>query len=407
MTLTAAVVVTALFGTGACPRRTHIHMPSRISARSLHACPLRMHMHMPRAHVTHRVLSSGCLHRWALGLLALAAGGAASCGFEALLTLRWLRHVALVRASGSGGAPLHPRLMEMIIHVHGAVNDAAENPNDASGDGGASASPSTILVSPGLHMLHEGSTRPQSATSQLSMAADAGRAAFAPTDPAAGGGAGCLGGGDDGRPSYLPSHPLHAFCRDAVVDRTLRSGIEALRSRDQASLSGAVQKLTREAMAAQLAVQRVLAEAHVAEAWLGARVPPRQLSACLLAVCGGSLRVFSGGELCNAHVRAAPSTSELLIDGCAPSTLLGALPGLSSPTVSSWAVQLTSAELASGFRLVCKAYEIEALAETPEAARAWVRGINCLPLGAKQRTLIALAHATRLAQPSEWGAPAS
>ena len=41
---------------------------------------------------------------------------------------------------------------------------------------------------------------------------------------------------------YLPSHPLHAFSRRAVVDRALQDGLLALTRRDGPSLGSAVQE---------------------------------------------------------------------------------------------------------------------------------------------------------------------
>ena len=92
------------------------------------------------------------------------------------------------------------------------------------------------------------------------------------------------------------------------------------------------------------------------------------------------------------EARAAPSTSELICDGLKPATLLGALPGLSPAALDAHAASLDARSLARGFRLVLKSYEVDVLAPTAEDARGWVRGVNCLPFGAKHCQLHALVR---------------
>ena len=43
-----------------------------------------------------------------------------------------------------------------------------------------------------------------------------------------------------------------------------------------------------------------------------------------------------------------------------------------------------------GLRLILKSYELDVVATSMEEARAWVRGVNHLPLGGKHRILIEL-----------------
>ena len=59
--------------------------------------------------------------------------------------------------------------------------------------------------------------------------------------------------------------------------------------------------------------------------------------------------------------------------------------GLGAAAIQSHAASLDSHQVKCGFRLVLKSYEIDAIAPTAEEARAWVRGVNHLPLGAKHR----------------------
>ena len=53
---------------------------------------------------------------------------------------------------------------------------------------------------------------------------------------------------------------------------------------------------------------------------------------------------------------------------------------------------LEGTSLECGLRLILKSYEIDALAPSPEEARAWVRGVNHLPLGGKHRHLLVLVR---------------
>ena len=55
----------------------------------------------------------------------------------------------------------------------------------------------------------------------------------------------------------------------------------------------------------------------------------------------------------------------------------------------------------SGFRLVLKSFELEVLAPSVEEARVWVRGVNCLPLGAKHRALLSLVSSFLEGAPAE------
>ena len=82
-----------------------------------------------------------------------------------------------------------------------------------------------------------------------------------------------------------------------------------------------------------------------------------------------------------------------------PGTLLGAIPGLSPVDLAAHAAALDSNQLKCGLRLVLKSYEVAAIAPTVEDARAWIRGINHLPLGGKHRQLLRLIR--KHAEPEE------
>ena len=68
----------------------------------------------------------------------------------------------------------------------------------------------------------------------------------------------------------------------------------------------------------------------------------------------------------------------------------GAIPGLSSATLAQHATSLGGNAVKCGLRLILKSYELDVVATSMEEARAWVRGVNHLPLGGKHRILIEL-----------------
>ena len=76
----------------------------------------------------------------------------------------------------------------------------------------------------------------------------------------------------------------------------------------------------------------------------------------------------------------------------AAGTLLGAVPGLSGAVLAACAGKIDSSAISSGFRLILKSYELELIAPNEEEMRAWVRGVNVLPLGGKHRALLALVR---------------
>jgi hypothetical protein len=148
--------------------------------------------------------------------------------------------------------------------------------------------------------------------------------------------------------------------------------------------------LSEEVLHEQLALQAVRDEAAT-----HTELPARVVTAVLHVVGGERLRLVSVAQVqapTHVYVRVVPSTSELLVDGLKPGSLLGALPGLSGAVLAASAGQLAPGAIAASFRLVLRSYELELIAPSEEMARLWVRGVNHLPLGGKHRTLLALAR---------------
>ena len=117
------------------------------------------------------------------------------------------------------------------------------------------------------------------------------------------------------------------------------------------------------------------------------------LAAALHVISGGPLRLLEPTSgLRHAFARVLPSASELRCDGCKPGTLLGAIPGLSAAGLAAHGASLNTAMVSAGFRFVLRSYEIDCVAPSAELARLWVRGVNHLPFGGKQRQLATLAR---------------
>ena len=135
-------------------------------------------------------------------------------------------------------------------------------------------------------------------------------------------------------------------------------------------------------MTAQVELQ--VAEAVAEEA---AALPQRPLADAMRVVAGG--RPASSRPSARARRASAPRRRRRSPrDGLRPGTLLGALPGLSASALANHSASLEGVPLECGLRLILKSYELDALAASPEEARAWVRGINYLPLGGKHRRLL-------------------
>ena len=146
---------------------------------------------------------------------------------------------------------------------------------------------------------------------------------------------------------------------------------------------------------AECARQAAVMQTVLEEARRITSLPQIAVQSAFAVVVGGRIRVMGSAlEPSRVHfVRVSPSTSALWCDGVTRGTLLGALPGL---TARGEAALDRSAHLQRDiegccFRLVLKSYELDAIAFSPTEMRAWVRGVNWLPLGAKHSHLTDLA----------------
>lgn len=312
---------------------------------------------------------------WRLALLYLTSETTSSVAFESSLALRWLQHQRLVHQTRSGATPPHPALTAKLLEKHGPLgvvalgNGARDGAFEALRDATDAAAAGTL--------------------------GEVARTAAAPPVPTVSSGAEAAyarwlaGSGQSGRSNLV------ALSRRAAV---LRQGLAALHvsvgtaaaAEAPAAVRRAADMLSEEVLHEQLALQAVRDEAAT-----HTELPARVVTAVLHVVGGERLRLVSVAQVqapTHVYVRVVPSTSELLVDGLKPGTLLGALPGLSGAVLAASAGQLAPGAIAASFRLVLRSYELELIAPSEEMARLWVRGVNHLPLGGKHRTLLALAR---------------
>ena len=303
--------------------------------------------------------------RMRLLTLCAAAELAEHSAFEVQLVVGWFKHVRLVRSMRSGTVPPHPTLAQLYLQRYPLQRgDGAPLPA-ASACAGASGTIATTAAAAAT----------ATATAACASADDATEGVdFLRALPE----------------SLVPPPSMPSAARARARGVALRSGLHGLACADHASVDAASAALSQCCVHSQHALQ--CAKDEAAEAALFADVPWRPFSAATKVVGGGIIHTVTPSGLRATYARVAPSTSELVCDGAKPAKLLGAVPGLSATTLATHASALTVAQVRCGFRLVLKSYELDAIAPTPEEARAWVGGINHLPFGGKHRQMIALAH---------------
>ena len=315
---------------------------------------------------------------WRLALLYLSSETTASVAFESSFALRWLQHQKLVHQTRSGATPPHPALIAKLLEKHGPLGVMALG-NGARDGAFEVLRVSTVAAAAGT--LGEVARTVAAAPSVPTVSSSAAEAAYVRW----------LAGSGQGRSNLI------ALSRRAAV---LRQGLAALHvsvgtAAAEAPAAGsavrrAADMLSEEVLHEQLALQAVRDEAAA-----HTELPARVVTAVLHVVGGERLRLVSVAQVqapTHVYVRVVPSTSELLVDGLKPGTLLGALPGLSGAVLAASAGQLAPGTIAASFRLVLRSYELELIAPSEEIARLWVRGVNHLPLGGKHRMLLALAR---------------
>ena len=309
---------------------------------------------------------------WRLALLYLSSETTASVAFESSFALRWLQHQKLVHQTRSGATPPHPALIAKLLEKHGPLGVMA------LGNGARDGAFEVLRVAAAAGTLGEVARTVAAAPSVPTVSSSAAEAAY-------------VRGSGQGRSNLI------ALSRRAAV---LRQGLAALHvsvgtAAAEAPAAGsavrrAADMLSEEVLHEQLALQAVRDEAAA-----HTELPARVVTAVLHVVGGERLRLVSVAQVqapTHVYVRVVPSTSELLVDGLKPGTLLGALPGLSGAVLAASAGQLAPGTIAASFRLVLRSYELELIAPSEEIARLWVRGVNHLPLGGKHRMLLALAR---------------
>ena len=312
---------------------------------------------------------------WRLALLYLSSETTASVAFESSFALRWLQHQKLVHQTRSGATPPHPALVAKLLEKHGPLGVMA------LGNGARDGAFEVLRVAAAAGTLGEVARTVAAAPSVPTVSSSAAEAAYVRW----------LAGSGQGRSNLI------ALSRRAAV---LRQGLAALHvsvgtAAAEAPAAGsavrrAADMLSEEVLHEQLALQAVRDEAAA-----HTELPARVVTAVLHVVGGERLRLVSVAQVqapTHVYVRVVPSTSELLVDGLKPGTLLGALPGLSGAVLAASAGQLAPGTIAASFRLVLRSYELELIAPSEEIARLWVRGVNHLPLGGKHRMLLALAR---------------
>lgn len=314
---------------------------------------------------------------WRLALLYLTSETTSSVAFESGFALRWLQHQRLVHQTRSGATPPHPALTAKLLEKHGPLGVVALG--NGARDGAFEALRDATVAA---------------ATGTLGEVAH-GEVAAAPVPTVSSGAEAAYARWLAGSSQQSGRSNLVALSRRAAV---LRQGLAALHvsvgtaaaAEAPAAVRRAADMLSEEVLHEQLALQAVRDEAAT-----HTELPARVVTAVLHVVGGERLRLVSVAQVqapTHVYVRVVPSTSELLVDGLKPGTLLGALPGLSGAVLAASAGQLAPGAIAASFRLVLRSYELELIAPSEEMARLWVRGVNHLPLGGKHRTLLALAR---------------
>ena len=315
-----------------------------------------------------RLADNAVRQRVRLFVLYATAELISSRTFETTFAHLWFKHVRIVRNVGSGNVPPNPAF----------ITHARERNHDLRPEISALFDISSILAAANTE-----AGAPADVPDTAEITADeltAPTPAAADVTPLA--------------PISLDSAPSHvrglsgcpSVIRAIARATALAEGERAIARADSATFTTACATLSEEATAAQMQLQRAHDDAAAAALDLGWRA----LKAALGTVGGGRVHILTANGPRASFARVVPSTSQLLIDGMAPATLLGAIPGLGPADLSAHAHTLSGEQAKCGFRLILKSYEVAAIAPSMEEARAWVRGVNHLPLGGKHRQLLIL-----------------